>query len=76
MGIGMGVFHSAPIAALLWFTVAGGFYTLARTIFGRMSATREHELKGLIDRLEEEVQAAVAKPAPQAKLPSLDTPAV
>jgi len=41
-----------------------------------MSATREHELKGLIDRLEEEVQAAVAKPAPQAKLPSLDTPNV
>jgi len=76
MGIGMGVFHSAPIAALLWFTIAGGFYTLARTIFGRMSATREHELKGLIDRLEEEVQAAVAKPAPQAKLPSLDTPSV
>lgn len=76
MGIGMGVFHSAPIAALLWVTVAGGFYTLARTIFGRMSAAREHELQGLIDRLEEEVQAAVAKPAPQTRLPSLDTPNV
>jgi len=76
MGIGMGVFHSAPVAALLWVSVVGGFYTLARTIFGRMSASRERELSGLIGRLEEEVQAAVAKPAPQAKLPSLDTPAV
>lgn len=73
MAIGMGVFHSAPVAGLLWVTVAGGMYTLARTIFGRMAWGRERELSGLIDRLEEEVQAAVAKPAPQAKLPSLDT---
>jgi hypothetical protein len=72
----MGVFHSAPVAALLWVTVAGGFYTLARTIFGRMSAGRERQLSELVGRLEEEVQAAVAKPAPLAKLPSLDTPNV
>jgi hypothetical protein len=76
MAIGMGVFHSAPVAALLWVTVAGGFYTLARTIFGRMSAGRERQLSELVGRLEEEVQAAVAKPAPLAKLPSLDTPNV
>ena len=63
MGIGMGVFHSAPIAGLLWVAVAGGMYTLARTIFGRMSAGRERELSALIGRLEEEVEAAVRKPA-------------
>jgi hypothetical protein len=68
MAIGMGVFHSAPIAGLLWVTVAGGMYTLARTIFGRVSAGRERELSGLVGRLEEEVQAAVAKPASPARV--------
>jgi len=74
IGIGMGVFRSAPLAGLLWVTVAAGFYTLARTIFGRMSQARERQLKELIGRLEEEVQATVAKSPVPPKLPSLDSP--
>ncbi len=62
MAIGLGVFHSAPVAALLWVTVAGGMYTLARTIFGRMSWGRERQLRELIGRLEDEVQVAAATP--------------
>jgi hypothetical protein len=68
MAIGMGVFHSAPVAGLLWVTVAGGMYTLARTIFGRMAFGRERQLHELIGRLEEQVQSAVAKPAPPARI--------
>ncbi len=63
MAIGMGVFHSAPIAGLLWVSVVGGFYTLARTIFGKVSAGRERELRGLADRLEEQVTAVVPTPS-------------
>jgi hypothetical protein len=59
MGIGMGVFHSAPIAGLLWVSVVGGMYTLARTIFGRVTAGRDRELRQLADRLEAGVQSAV-----------------
>jgi hypothetical protein len=68
MAIGMGVFHSAPVAGLLWVTVAGGFYTLARTIFGRMALGRERQLSELIGRLEEQVQAAAAKPISAARI--------
>ena len=63
MGIGMGVFHSAPIAAAIWVAVAGGFFVLARTIFGKMSAKREAQIRDLMERLEEQVAAnIVVKP--------------
>ena len=64
IGIGMQVFESFPIAALMWETAAGGFYALARTIFGNIAEKREQELRGLADRLEELVStAAAAQPA-------------
>lgn len=78
IGIGLGAFHSAPLAVALWVAVAGGFYTLARTIFGSIAAKRERELRELANRLEEQVTAAVVTPPVQirgggmAKLPSLD----
>ena len=65
IGLGIGVLHSAPLAALIWVAVAGGFFTLARTIFGRISAKREEELSSLANRLEEQVQSVAVQPAPQ-----------
>jgi hypothetical protein len=65
IGIGLGALHSAPLAALLWVTIAGGFYTLARTIFGHIATKRERELRGLADRLEEHVTEAVVTPSAQ-----------
>ena len=74
IGIGMGVFHSAPVAAALWFGVFGSFYTLARTIYGRMVGKREKELSELTARLEEQITESIAsravKPAADARLPS------
>ena len=78
MGIGLGAFHSAPLAFALWVTIAGGFYTLARTIFGNIAAKRERELRELANRLEEQVAAAVVTPPAQirsggvSRLPSVD----
>jgi hypothetical protein len=60
IGIGMGVFQSLPVAATLWVAVAGGFYMLARAIFARTTAKREKQIRVLIDRLEEQVETAVA----------------
>ena len=60
IGIGMEVFQSLAVAAMLWVGVASGFYFLARTLFARTSAKREKELRDLISRLEEQVSAAVA----------------
>ncbi|MEP6857850.1 MAG: hypothetical protein ABI994_05650 [Gemmatimonadales bacterium] len=68
MGIGMGVFHSAGIAGLLWVSVLGGMYALARTIFGKVVAGRERQLRDLVGRLEEEISSAVITP-PVAALP-------
>src|SRR5215212_782254 len=65
IGIGMGVFQSPIIAALLWFGMAGGFYTLARTIFGRIASKREKQLSELADRLQEQVESAVVTPSAQ-----------
>jgi hypothetical protein len=61
VGIGMGVFHSPEIAGLIWVLIAGGFYTLARTIFGHISAKRERELRELIGRLENQVTEVANK---------------
>lgn len=78
IGIGLGAFHSAPLAFMLWVAVAGGFYTLARTIFGSIVAKRELQLRQLTDRLEEQVTAAVVTPPAQvrggsmSRLPSVD----
>lgn len=80
MGIGMGVFHSAGIAGLLWVSVVGGMYALARTIFGRVTAGRERQLRELSERLEEQVSSTVITPrvaAPAAPLlppPSVSAP--
>jgi len=60
MGIGMGVFHSPAISVAMLFLFGGGFYTLARTIYGSISGRREKQLQGLTDRLQEHVEAAVA----------------
>lgn len=57
----MTVFQSAPAAAALWVAVAGGFYTLARTIFGNIASKRERQLRDLIARLEDQVRDAVAQ---------------
>jgi len=65
IGLGMGVFQSPVIAALLWFGLAGAFYATARTIFGSMSAKREKQLRDLADRLQEQVESAVVAPAAQ-----------
>lgn len=81
LGVGMEVFQSIPIAAMLWVAVAGGFYALARTIFGSIAVKRERELRGLADRLEEHVTEAVANPPSQLRderrqrLPSMDATA-
>ena len=81
MGIGMGVFESFPVAALMWVTAAGGFYALARTIFGHIAEKRERELRGLADRLEELVSAATVTQSAQIRnagrrrLPSVDATA-
>jgi len=55
IGIGIGLLHSPELAALLWVAVAGGFYALARAIFGSIAIKRERELSGLISRLEDQV---------------------
>jgi hypothetical protein len=65
VGIGMQVLHSAPLTALIWVAVAGGFLTLARTIFGHISSKREKELSALANRLEEQVKAVAVQPAAQ-----------
>jgi hypothetical protein len=81
IGVGLGALHSAPLAALLWVTIAGGFYTLARVIFGNMAGGRERELRELADRLEEQVTEAVTNPPsqvrdnPRQRLPSVDATA-
>jgi len=59
VGLGMSQFHSAPIALMLWLGAAGGFYLLARTIFGNISEKREKQLKALADRLESQITEAV-----------------
>ena len=62
IAIGMGILHSAPLTGLLWISVAGGFYTLARTIFGKMVSKRESQLKELTNRLEERATSVAAVP--------------
>jgi hypothetical protein len=65
IGIGMQVFQSPAIAAMLWVAVASGFYMLARTLFAQASSKRETQIKGLLDRLEEQVASAVTTTAGQ-----------
>jgi hypothetical protein len=59
IGIGMQVFQSPAMAAMLWVAVASGFYMLARTLFAQAASKRETQIKGLLDRLEEQVASAV-----------------
>jgi hypothetical protein len=60
IGIGVGAFHSVGLAAALWVAVAGGFYTLARTIYSNIAIKREKQLKELTSRLEEQVSESIA----------------
>lgn len=71
IGIGMGVFHSAPVAAALWFAVAGGFYTLARTIYRRIIGKRETQLRELAGRLEQQITESIASRSPMPADPLL-----
>jgi len=64
-GIGMAVFHSPALSGLLWAAVASGFYTLARTIFGKMADKRERQLTDLADRLAEHVSRVATTPPDQ-----------
>jgi hypothetical protein len=65
MGIGMGAFHSPALAVAMLFLFAGGFYTIARTVFGSIQGKREKELRDLTDRLQQQVESAVIAPAAQ-----------
>jgi len=51
LGIGLGVFHSAVVAAGLAVSMLGGSYALARRLFRGQSAKRSTELTELADRL-------------------------
>ena len=61
-GVGMGIFHSAPLTGLIWISVVGAFYTLARTIFGKIASKREAELKNLMNRLEQRAMSVAIVP--------------
>jgi hypothetical protein len=65
IGIGMQVFQSPAMAAMLWVAVASGFYMLARALFAQAASKRETQIKGLLDRLEEQVASAVTTTAGQ-----------
>jgi hypothetical protein len=71
IGIGMGAFHSAPLAAAIWVTVASGFYTLARTIYGRLAQKREKELRELTGRLEEQITESISARLPKPQVDPL-----
>jgi hypothetical protein len=61
IGVGMGVFHSAPLAVGLLACSLSTFYMLARTIYGNIASNREKTLRELIDRLEEITQSAISR---------------
>jgi len=64
IAVGVGVFHSAPIAAMMVTTVVSGAYLLARTVFGRTVRKRGERLQELMSRLVEHVSTtAVVLPA-------------
>ena len=65
VGIGLGTFHSAPLAAMIWIAVAGGFYTLARAIFSNLAEKREKELGELTDRLQSLAESSITSVQPQ-----------
>jgi hypothetical protein len=60
IGVGVGAFHSVGIAVAMWVAVAGGFYTLARTIYSNIAIKREKQLRELTSRLEEQITESVA----------------
>jgi len=72
IGVGMGAFHSVGLAVAMWVAVAGGFYTLARTIYSNIAIKREKQLRELTSRLEEQITESVSLKAapPAAALPS------
>jgi hypothetical protein len=59
IGVGMGVFHSAPLAVGLLACSLGFCYTLARTLFTHIARKRESELSELAGRLEEIVHSSI-----------------
>jgi hypothetical protein len=60
IGIGVGAFHSVGLAAALWVAVAGGFYTLARTIYSNIAIKREKQLRELTTRLEQQISESTS----------------
>lgn len=60
LGLGMAYFHSAAVAAALWVGIAGGFYTLARSIFSHLAIKRQKQLRELTGRLEERVTESIS----------------
>ena len=71
IGVGVGAFHSVGIAVAMWVAVAGGFYTLARTIYSNIAIKREKQLRELTGRLEEQISESVSlrSASPAAQLP-------
>jgi serine/threonine-protein kinase len=59
IGLGMGVFHSALIAAGLWGSAVVGTYTLARTIFKAQVKSRRAALHALALELAEQARETV-----------------
>ncbi len=60
VGAVMATVGSGALAGVAWVVVAGGFYALARNIFGRIAKKRETQLRELSSRLEGQVREAVA----------------
>jgi len=61
IGGSLAAFHSAPITIGLLACSLSAFYMLARTIYGRIAANHEKQLRELIDRLEEITQSAISR---------------
>lgn len=63
MGIGLGVLHSVPAAVGLWGAVLGASYTLARTIYVHVARNRRDELRGVVERIANQIaESTVHRP--------------
>lgn len=65
MGIGLGAFHSPALAVAMLFVFGGGFYSIARAIYGSIARKREKQLRDLTDRVQQQVEGAVLAPTAQ-----------
>jgi hypothetical protein len=60
MGIGLGALHSPLLAAAIWVFSAGSAYAGARMLYRRTVRKRTAELQGLLGRITEHLQSALA----------------